>query len=67
MSNECTRQAAGNGDCPCTYPGCTRHGNCCQCVKYHRTKDQLPACYFTPEQEKAYDRSIRFFIACRNG
>jgi hypothetical protein len=27
--------------------------------------NQLPACYFTAEQEKTYDRSISTFIANR--
>jgi Domain of unknown function (DUF6485) len=67
MSDACARQSSGAGDCPCTYPGCPRHGNCCQCVSHHRAKDQIPACYFTPEDEKRYDRSVAFFISCRNG
>jgi hypothetical protein len=65
--SDCANQASGNPDCNCTYPGCPRHGNCCQCVRHHRAKDQLPACYFTAEQEKRYDRSIAFFISCRQG
>lgn len=67
MNSDCARQASGAGDCPCTYAGCPRHGNCCQCVKYHRGKDQLPACYFTAEAEKTYDRSVAYFISCRKG
>jgi hypothetical protein len=67
MSDVCANQASGNPDCPCTYPGCPRHGNCCQCVKHHRGKDQLPACYFSAEHEKRFDRSVAFFIACRQG
>jgi len=67
MSDACARQASGAADCPCTYPGCSRRGNCCQCVAYHRVKDQLPACYFTSQQEKSFDRSIAFFLSCRKG
>ncbi|WP_243359437.1 DUF6485 family protein [Fundidesulfovibrio terrae] len=67
MSDVCANQASGNPDCNCTYPGCPRHGNCCQCVRHHRAKDQLPACYFSTEQEKSYDRSIAFFMSCRQG
>ena len=48
-------------------PGCPRHGNCCQCVRHHRAKDQLPACYFTPDEEKTFDRSIAFFLKSRKG
>lgn len=67
MASECARKATGVDDCPCTYPGCSRHGNCCQCVSYHKGKDQLPACYFSAEQEKTFDRSISYFLSCRNG
>ncbi|HUW07485.1 MAG TPA: DUF6485 family protein [Williamwhitmania sp.] len=48
--------------CNCSYP-CTRKGNCCQCVAYHRKKGQLPACYFPDDVERGYDRSIANFIA----
>lgn len=48
--------------CPCTYPSCPRKGICCQCIRHHREKWQLPACYFSPEIEKTYDRSIEKFI-----
>ena len=50
--------------CPCTYVGCARHGKCCECVEYHRKKDALPACYFSPEEEKTYDRSIAYYNKC---
>ena len=66
MASECAK-ASGVDDCPCTYPGCSKHGNCCQCVRHHRDRDQLPACYFTAEQEKTFDRSIAFFLSCRDG
>ncbi|HUW22235.1 MAG TPA: DUF6485 family protein [Candidatus Bathyarchaeia archaeon] len=49
-------------DCPCTYPGCPRRGVCCKCVSYHRKNDELPACFFSKEVEKSYDRSIKNFI-----
>ncbi|HEX71831.1 MAG TPA: cytosolic protein, partial [Candidatus Hydrogenedentes bacterium] len=22
-------------ECTCTYPGCPRHGKCCECLQYH--------------------------------
>ncbi|HNV23994.1 MAG TPA: DUF6485 family protein, partial [Candidatus Omnitrophota bacterium] len=40
--------------CNCSYPGCPRHGLCCECLHYHRQKGALPACYFPTEEEKAY-------------
>ena len=48
--------------CPCTYPGCPRKGLCCECIKHHREAKELPACYFSAEAEKTYDRSIEKFI-----
>ncbi len=48
--------------CPCSYPDCPRKGICCECIKNHREKGELPACYFSPEIEKTYDRSIEKFI-----
>ncbi|MFH0906146.1 MAG: DUF6485 family protein [archaeon] len=49
-------------DCNCTYNACPRKGICCQCIKYHRKNAELPACYFSKEQEKTYNRSIENFM-----
>lgn len=65
MSDTCKRRRQDDNGCPCTYPGCPRHGDCRACVKYHREKGQLTACFFTPEEERTFDRSIAYFIACR--
>jgi hypothetical protein len=51
-------------NCPCTYD-CNLKGICCECIKEHRKKGELPACYFSPEAEKTYDRSIENFIKSR--
>lgn len=40
---------------------CPLRGKCCECIKHHRKKNELPACYFTEEQEKTFDRSIAFW------
>ena len=48
--------------CPCSYPGCPRKGICCDCLKYHWGKRELPACYFSREAEKTFNRSIEMFI-----
>lgn len=48
--------------CPCSWPDCPRKGICCECLRYHREKGELPACYFSKEAEKTYDRSIENFI-----
>jgi len=47
--------------CNCTYP-CSKKGTCCECVEYHRQRDELPACYFSNETERTFDRSIEKFI-----
>jgi len=50
--------------CTCTYPHCERKGLCCECVAYHRERGELPGCFFPPEVERTYDRSIEAFIRC---
>lgn len=61
----CPRHKENDKACNCTYPGCPRHGKCCECLEHHRAKDQLPACYFASEEEKSWDRSIEFFVTLR--
>jgi len=58
---EC-RQQQNLKHCPCTYTGCSRKGICCECLKYHLDRDELPACCFSPQAEKTYDRSMENFI-----
>jgi hypothetical protein len=53
----CPNQNATGGKCRCTYPGCPRSGNCCQCVAYHRERGEFTACFFTPAAEASFDRS----------
>ena len=43
--------------CACTYPGCPRHGKCCECIAHHRANG-APACMFSAAAEKTYDRSF---------
>ena len=47
--------------CNCSYPGCPRHGICCECLQYHLSARELPACCFPPEIERTYDRSFERF------
>jgi hypothetical protein len=61
---EC-RQEANVAQCNCTYTGCPHHGICCRCIANHRQAGELPACYFPPEVERTYDRSIERFIQTR--
>ncbi|HPC38119.1 MAG: DUF6485 family protein [Spirochaetota bacterium] len=48
--------------CNCTYEPCPRKGICCECLEYHRKNGELPACYFSKEGERTYNRSIEAFI-----
>lgn len=59
---ECNKEA-NLADCTCTYkPVCERKGICCECVTHHRSRRQLPACFFSPQAERTYDRSVDKFI-----
>ncbi|MBL7158479.1 MAG: hypothetical protein ISS91_03105 [Candidatus Omnitrophica bacterium] len=49
-------------NCNCTYEPCSRKGICCECIQYHMNNSQVPACFFSKEAEKTYDRSIENFI-----
>jgi len=49
-------------NCPCTYPNCDKKGICCECIKHHRERGELPACFFPPEVEKTFDRSVQNFV-----
>ncbi|MFX1437036.1 MAG: hypothetical protein ACFFAA_07460 [Promethearchaeota archaeon] len=33
-----------NFSCPCPKLGCSNHGNCEECKKYHLTSNSLPFC-----------------------
>ena len=48
--------------CTCSAAGCSRHGKCCECLHYHLSMKQLPACCFPPDAEATYDRSFKKFI-----
>ncbi len=62
---ECQREK-NKKDCPCTYD-CELKGFCCECIKEHGKKNELPACYFSIEAEKTYDRSINNFLKQSDG
>ncbi len=47
--------------CNCSYP-CSKKGICCDCIKYHKSRGELPACFFPDSIERTYDRSIERFI-----
>lgn len=53
--------------CNCTYEPCSRKGFCCECIRYHWfSSRELPACFFTPEGERTYDRSLEHFLSIWN-
>lgn len=54
-------------ECGCTYPGCSRKGICCECIRHHREHKEVPGCLFPGSVEKRYDRSFRAFIAAWQG
>jgi len=47
--------------CNCSYP-CNRKGLCCECIRYHKSRDELPACFFPDTVERTYDRSKENYI-----
>jgi hypothetical protein len=58
---ECKKES-NLANCNCTYEPCSRKGMCCECVAYHRSMNELPACFFDSRVERTYDRSINRFI-----
>ena len=58
---EC-RISKNKSRCNCTYEPCSRKGICCECLHYHLSSGQFPACLFPDDVEKGYDRSIGNFI-----
>ena len=57
----CTNVDKNMDFCNCSYAGCSRKGNCCECLQYHLGMQQLPACAFPDDVEKTYDRSFKRF------
>jgi len=61
---EC-RSKQSTSHCTCTYTGCEKRGNCCACVTFHRSRREVPGCFFTPGGERSYDRSLANFLRDR--
>jgi hypothetical protein len=53
-------------NCNCTYPGCPRKGICCECIVYHNAKGHFPACFFSKEAERTFDRSFEKLVEDRS-
>ena len=49
-------------NCACSYEPCGRKGVCCECVSYHLSLREMPACFFPGDIERTYDRSIDRFV-----
>ncbi|MBL7156340.1 MAG: hypothetical protein ISS87_01955 [Candidatus Pacebacteria bacterium] len=60
----CSNQEENKKNCNCTYDPCPRKGMCCECIKYHLSRNELPGCCFPGNIEKTYDRSFKRFIEC---
>ena len=58
---ECPNLSENLKRCNCSYPGCPRKGVCCECLHYHLSMRQLPACVFPDDAEGTYDRSYEHF------
>jgi hypothetical protein len=61
---DCKKKASAE-TCSCTYGPCPRKGLCCECVAYHGENGELPGCFFPPEAERSYDRSVANFVRSR--
>jgi len=59
---DCINKEKNLKNCGCTYTSCERRGVCCECLRYHWSRGELPGCLFPPEAEKTYDRSLEYFI-----
>ncbi|KAA0002407.1 MAG: hypothetical protein FE048_03845 [Thermoplasmata archaeon] len=58
---ECKREE-NLQNCICTWASCEKKGMCCECLRYHWKRRELPACLFPPDVERTYDRSLEKFI-----
>lgn len=64
---DCPNREKNLKNCNCSYRACGKQGMCCECLHYHRKMGELPACFFTDDVEKTYDRSIERFIRMHKG
>ena len=67
MARPCPVPDRNDRRCNCTYPGCPRHGRCCDCLQYHLDMKQLPACAFDASAEATWDRSFAHFVRVQQG
>ena len=67
MSLTCPNREKNLESCTCTYSSCNKRGLCCECVAYHRSRGEIPGCFFTKEGEATWDRSIEKLCQDRGG
>jgi len=60
---QCTNKEDNLKKCNCSYSGCSRKGICCECLRYHLSQGEVPACFFDDKAEATYNRSIDYFIS----
>jgi hypothetical protein len=58
---DCPNLEKNLANCNCTYEPCSKKGKCCECIVYHRRSGELPACFFSDDVERTYDRSFARF------
>ncbi|MDD5680047.1 MAG: DUF6485 family protein [Candidatus Omnitrophica bacterium] len=61
----CANKEANIKNCICTYEPCPRKGICCECIQYHLRSNEIPACFFSRDVERTYDRSIKRFVSSK--
>ncbi|HZX45014.1 MAG TPA: DUF6485 family protein [Candidatus Nanoarchaeia archaeon] len=57
---EC-RKAVNLKKCPCLHNECEHHGICCECLHYHLSLKELPACAFPAHIARTDERSFEVF------
>lgn len=65
MKKVCVNKEENLKKCNCTYD-CDKKGICCECIAYHLSRKELPACCFSKEAEATYDRSFEKFCKEEN-
>jgi len=65
QAKQCPNADVNLRTCACTYPSCEKKGQCCECIKFHRERNELPGGLFSPEQERTYDRSVEDFMSTK--
>ena len=61
---DCVNKEKNLNNCNCTF-SCGNKGMCCECVRYHNSKGQFPACFFSDAMQKTADRSFEALVKDR--